>query len=404
VFRHSCFNYGAPLRAVVIALTLLATGCSAPRTINPGFVADRWSMTLRAFNIDPVFLPRQVHLGDVYLSAEAGKDPENDANRWKRRTTYLGRADVRQAVLDDTRSRLRLPDSSVLSPSDDVFAAPTMTTSLRPLAFPGFNISEIRESDFAAAFPVRLFRAMFGVSHTGELLMSINIPRAEYEEVPALEAWKQFAKFCGVPKQQPACAASNPVLKHLFNNLKLAGDGRDLVPKVGIVTSVYYVRQINYFYNSGRATAFGASASRPVVVAADAPADAPAATPQKDAETAPAGVPAAHPVTAAAGTDDSKKAAAAEPGAGAAAHPAPPAADPDAALRAQVTTMQKRLDELQAKTADADRYGSLRVVSATSEGTALVQTFERPVAIGYRAIWVYPLGYDPDPPTVATSR
>ena len=441
-------------RAACLAFTLLAgllaAGCSAPRKIDPDFVADRWSMTLRAFNIDPIFLPRQVHLGDVYLSGEPDGDPVSDANRWKRRTIYLGRADVREAIFNDTRSRLRLPGTSVSNPGDNVFEAPATTTLLRPVAFPGFDISEIRESDLAAAFPVKLFRALFGASRTSELVMSVSIPSAEYEEVPALAAWEKFGEFCWKKDVEPVCSANNPVLRHLFNTLKLPTDTRKLIPRVGIVTSVYYVRQINYFYNTGRATAFGASASLPAsasapqapgaapkpaaAAAADtatatastpASASAPSSVPSSvpsSAPSSPSGTPSAgtgKPSAAATGSAATAAAAAPKPGTGkdsgkgnitdtgtSAEAPAvdeagetPPASASaeTARLHAQVQALQKRIDALQQAAGGADKYGAIRVVSSTSEGTALSQTFEQPVAIGYRALWIYPLDYQPAP-------
>lgn len=447
----------AALLACCLATVLLGAGCSAPRKIDPGFVADRWSMTLRAFNIDPIFLPRQVHLGDVYLAAEPVDNPENDANRWRRRMLYLGRADVRDAIVADTRSRLRLPGSSVATPTDDVFEAPVTTTALRPVAFPGFNVSEIRESDFAAAFPVKLFRALFGLSRSGELVMSINIPRAEYEEVPALAAWKKFADFCWEIGKKPTCSMQNHTFMDLFDNLRLGTDSKTLAPKIGIVTSVYYVRQINYFYNTGRATAFSAAASRAAPAnsetAAAASVSAPgpaagggpgttAAAPTAAVTSATSTAPAGPAAPAASATPASAPAPAVVAGPAAAATPAPgvpaaadagtPAATPGAtaatstatadgpasaanaalpsattetaALRTQVEAMQKRLDELQKSASDADRYGSLRIVSVTNEGTTLIQTFERPVAIGYRALWIYPIGYKPPPVAALLQR
>lgn len=431
-------------RAACLAFTLLAgllaAGCSAPRKIDPDFVADRWSMTLRAFNIDPIFLPRQVHLGDVYLSGEPDGDPVSDANRWKRRTIYLGRADLREAIFNDTRSRLRLPGTSVSNPSDNVFEAPATTTLLRPVAFPGFDISEIRESDLAAAFPVKLFRALFGASRTSELVMSVSIPSAEYEEVPALAAWEKFGEFCWEKDAEPVCSANNPVLRHLFNTLKLPNDTRKLIPKVGIVTSVYYVRQINYFYNTGRAAAFGASASLPASASApQAPGAAPKPAADAAAETAtatatatapasasppasPSGTPSAGTGKPAAGTatastaspkpgtgtdtstgkdsvtDTSTGTSAEAPAASEAGDtPAASASAGTARLHAQVQALQKRIDALQQAAGGADKYGAIRVVSSTSEGTALSQTFEQPVAIGYRALWIYPLDYRPAP-------
>jgi len=392
---------------VCLAVALPLAGCSTPHKIAPGFVADRWSTTLRAFNIDPIFLPRQIHLGDVYLAGEPRGAPENDANRWRRRTIYLGRADVFAAIEKDTRSRLRLPGTSAPASGDNVFAPPATVTALRPVAFPGFNVSEVRESDFAAAFPVKLFRALFGAFRRGEMVMSINIPSAEYEEVPAVAAWEQLGQFCS-SSTPSVCAASSPALRTMFENMKLPNDTQPLLPKIGIVTSVYYVRQINYFYNTGHSSAFGASASRPL------PTPVPLAVPGTATTSAPA------PAEPAGATDSSTPAAIAAatnpavkavPSAGAtipAAAPANPSANPSAnpakpeqsaadqttaALRARVDAMQKRLDELQKQTEGTDRYGAIRVVSETNEGTTLIQTFEKPVAIGYRAIWIEPLGY-----------
>ena len=360
----------API-AVCLGLCMAIAGCSTPSKIEPDFVAERWSTTLKAFNIDPIFLPRQVQLGDVYLTEEIAGQGVHDANLWKRRTMYLGRAAVQQAVEQDTRTRLRLPLTSESSPTGNIFQPPATTTALRPVAFPGFNVSEIRESDLAAAFPFNLFRAIFGASRNSELLMSINIPSAEYEEVPALVAWDKFAEFCWHENEEPICAESNPVLRHLVNNLGLPGETAVLIPKIGIVTSVYYARQINYFYNTGRASAFGAVVSR-----------AQANAQEKDATT-----------TATAATGDSGDAK------GNASNISSASAD-NIALNKKIQELQARIDALQNDTQGANKYGSIRVVSISNSGTILNQTFERPVAIGYRALWIYPLGYRPPSSTV----
>lgn len=357
-----------------LGVSTLFTGCSTPQKIDPGFVADRWSTTLRAFNIDPVFLPRQVHLGDIYLAGESALQEDRDANHWKRRTMYLGRAAVQQAIVNDTKSRLNLPLTFSGKPSGNIFEAPSTTTALRPVAFPGFNVSEIRESDFAAAFPLNLFRALFGASRSGELVMAISIPSAEYEEVPALEAWDKLAEFCWKDDQEPVCAASNPVLRHLFNNLKLPSDTAALIPKIGIVTSVYYAREINYFYNTGRTSAFGAAASLALPVP-----EAQATAPGKEASVATA--------TGASTPGDTKA-------------DVPPTATATAtataetvALNKRVQDMQMHIDALQKKMEGAEKYGAIRVVSISNAGTTLSQRFDSPVAIGYRAIWIFPLGY-----------
>lgn len=358
-----------------LGLCTLFTGCSAPRKIDPGFVADRWSTTLRAFNIDPIFLPRQVHLGDIYLAGDSALQDESDANRWKRRTMYLGRAAVQQAIVNDTKTRLNLPLTSNGKPSANIFEAPSTTTALRPVAFPGFNVSEIRESDLAAAFPLNLFRAVFGASKSSELVMAISIPSAEYEEVPALEAWDKLAQFCWKEDEEPVCAASNPVIRHLFNNLKLPNDTAALIPKIGIVTSVYYTREINYFYNTGRASAFGATASLTLPVP-----EAQAVVPLKGASAATAAV--------ASTSGDTKLDA-----------PAPVAATSETVtLNKRVQELQMHIDALQKKMEGAEKYGSIRVVSISNAGTTLNQRFESPVAIGYRAVWIFPLGYKPPSP------
>lgn len=367
-------QWGTPSLPLLCCLGLatLLGGCSAPPKVDPGFVADRWSTTLRGFNIDPVFLPRQVHLGDIYLAGESAQQDESDANRWKRRTMYLGRAAVQQAILNDSKSRLNLPLTSNGKPGANVFEAAPTTTALRPVAFPGFNVSEIRESDLAATFPLNLFRAVFGASKSSELVMAISIPSAEYEEVPALEAWDKLAEFCWQEDQEPVCSASNPVMRHLFNNLKLPNDTAVLIPKIGIVTSVYYAREINYFYNTGRASAFGAAASLALPVPA-----AQAAAPGKEASGAAA--------TGAGAPGDAKTDA-----------PATVAATTETiALNKKVQDMQMHIDALQKKMEGAEKYGSIRVVSISNAGTTLSQRFESPVAIGYRAIWIFPLGYKP---------
>jgi len=66
---------------------MLLGGCaSSPEKTDPTFVAERWSETLAAFNIDAVFPPRYVQPGDIFLIMAPESEVEGTQNRYKRRS------------------------------------------------------------------------------------------------------------------------------------------------------------------------------------------------------------------------------------------------------------------------------------------------------------------------------
>ncbi|HIH2751397.1 TPA: hypothetical protein ACYLN4_007234 [Burkholderia lata] len=51
-----------------VSFFVLVTACSAPPVVNPSNLAQQWGDRLRAYQINPVFPPREdIQVGDIYL-------------------------------------------------------------------------------------------------------------------------------------------------------------------------------------------------------------------------------------------------------------------------------------------------------------------------------------------------
>lgn len=342
------------MRLAILSCVLALGGCSD--RIHPEFVARRWADTLSAFNIDPVFPPRHLQVGDVLLVLIPEEGQHAD-DLYQRRSMRLGRAEVRRDLLADMRTNLALPATADKEPAGDIFEPSGKIVSLPPTGYPGFNIAQVTEADLGVAFPVQAFRAVFGLASSHDLVMSISIPQAEDSELPAYAAYRAMEAFCYPKSGGEQCRLSDdpsrpsPAMDLFVGNLckKEERPGTLLAPWVVFVNHVYYARRIDYAYTTKGGLAFNAAASLAAAAAIDGNGNATDGTSHASTGTTQQG--------ADLGSDASKLA----------------------------KSLQDRLDEADSRLGTTG--GRLRVAYAGSEGTLLSQTFDRPVAIGYRGLW-----------------
>lgn len=331
---------------------IFTTACAtSPTKTDTSFVAERWSATLAAFNIDAVFPPRYIQVGDIYLMmvrTPKTKDAEEDKDRYRRRSILLGRADVHAAMQQDMRKMLRLSPAAISNTSGDIFDTEGKVTRFSPTVYPGFNIAAVTESDLGISFPLKIFRSLFGVASSHQLVMSISIPDAEDYELPALEAYDALVHFCAPSRFERRCDRDEKKLNLAITSvLEPDDDVEALTPKIVIITHVFYARQIDYYYSTKAAAGLMAGVS-PHWGGSEPLGQSTTSLPS-NAKIIPAM------------SDD---------------------------IREEVHTLSSQVNDLYKQMAASEAGGSGRVYTAGSEGVRIRQTFDHPVAIGYRGLWI----------------
>lgn len=371
---------------------MLLGGCaSSPEKTDPTFVAERWSETLAAFNIDAVFPPRYVQPGDIFLIMAPESEVEGTQNRYKRRSVRLGRVDVRPLLKEDAKKSLQLPDTNNTSPTASIFDDKEKEVRLKPLAFNGFNVSMVKDSSAGIAYPIKALKTMLGWNSSDDLVMSISVPNAEHLQLPAIHAFDVLKEFCldsagknEAEKNAPVnrCDVEYPAIGLAMESLRPPGSKEKMVASIAVITEVYYARQIDYYYgtrdgwgvflNAAKEALTDKVPATGAVVADGKPASPDAKQANKAAQ--PLAVQVVQSTTPPTASDPAAKAQ----------------ADPYSQNSAQLQAMQKKLDAIQKQLDGQSINGSLRVISMLDQGTLLQQTFPSPLAIGYRALWWTP--------------
>jgi hypothetical protein len=316
-------------------------------------------------------------------------------------------------LIKEAQQELRLPSTSDSKPTNPIFSIPEREdiVRLRPMGFTGFNIATVTEADIGAAVPIQALRALFGGARQDTLAMSISVPNAEFLELPAFIAYKALRSFCSPRGGTPSeCSVANEALRWAWTSLILPGDKpEEMIPKIFLVTNVYYAREIDYTYRTKDGAALAISAALAAASSKESSpgtgakpptsSGSPSTTkPDAPAAVAGAGTPSSGTTTTTitTTTTSSSNSGSASPTAGAAAAKTATSSTPPGSATSQSEAEQQkaallaRIDTSQLGTAGP--AGTLRVLTTNSEGTVLRQTFEFPVAIGYRALWATPGG------------
>ncbi|MFK4448367.1 hypothetical protein ABH944_008425 [Caballeronia udeis] len=273
-------------------------------------------------------------------------------------------------------------------PIINVYAADPVWNRLPLVAFPGFTIAHADAQSFGASVPLRFFQAIFGFERNHQDDVSITIRAAETYGVPAIVAKQALIKFCNDQKTIGTCESKNINIE--LNTLS----GTDSPPgnEVALVNRIYLTRSIEYTYKSS--TAKGAQANLYVLLQK-------ALTNQQALTTALSSKAATQSGTAkpsTPGTPTDKAAAAPKAAASgvAAASDASSNTVQDAGQlsSADLTAVKASMDNLLASLQAANQQlgaspvpGSTFSVGSISEDqVSLIQTFDRPLAIGYRYV------------------
>jgi hypothetical protein len=289
--------------------------------------------------------------------------------------------------MQNMQTDLLLPVTGTNNTHTNIFDVPADIYSARPAAFPGFNIAQVTEEDLGIAFPVKVFRAIFGITTSHDLAMSISIPQAEDIELPADDAFAALSYYCEPNPLVRRCDLATPQMKFFVGDLCQPEKLQDtiLTPRIVFVNHVYYARQINYAYTTKGGAALGVS----VAMAAAASAKNEKSSSSDNTKSSVSD----NSKTTATSSGETKSP---PPSSGGDQKSSPSAAatntsEPRTDAEKEAQALRSRLNEIQQELGTTG--GKLQVVTANSDGTLLSQTFSLPIAIGYRG-----LGFNLAPP------
>jgi hypothetical protein len=367
--------------------TLLAGGCSSLDADLPDrdFIRNQWSYSISRLGFSAIYPPSEdVEVGDVYAVAEfcnpndpaavKARDPHPvkiaSINLGPRLSAYYAkRLQFGSTTAKDT-AKDYLPQPGSVN-KGGVFV-PDHRSSIPLQALPEFELARGSFTRVAASIPLP-FAGLFGAFASQEKLdIAIKVPYSETYGLPAYEAIDALRSFCSANRRDglSPCDEAN-VMRALASATYQVAD--ICKPHVVMVGRVFSTRKIEYHYNFSSGSALAAQ----VVVTLDT-----AVAMQKKAATL---VAATAPQTPPTGVN---VVAPTNPATGA-------AAVRDQVLGALLTQVSNDLEELKASQAPGATFSFARF---GSDGIALLQTFERPIAIGYTQIRLDTITPSQNPP------
>ncbi|HEV7369376.1 hypothetical protein [Arenibaculum sp.] len=350
--------------ALAAALPSLLAGCGVTR--DPGFVAREWDSSMRELNIYPLFPPREdVQVGDLYVVLADAKDGPQDIDygtpgiwldslltRDLVEAFYDARANLPQGlpaalgpdgnpVAAGGSAVTPTPLSQVVSatPPDNAYRSADPLGRLRLVQFPAFSLALLDESQIGLAAPSLLGGLLGGIGDSDDLNLSLSVPQAESYALPANAL---------IDLLQKQCAAGKPVIDPA--RVALAGDmlrrpgDATGTPVLTVISEVFYTRTLDYTFSRQSGFGIGAAAGSAATGSQPVP-----------------GTDTGSTTDTAAGTDI------------------------EARLAALETQVNGTVSAAGGQTLPGAR-GS--ITFAGDRSIRLSQSFERPIAIGYRALFV----------------
>ncbi|TKC78947.1 hypothetical protein FAZ69_31400 [Trinickia terrae] len=372
----------------VVGLMGFAGGRWTHREQRADWIVKQWSEIMHAYNIDPVYPPTEdVHVGDIFgiaedLDPKSGELPEGGLFASAKiayvpMTSELMNYYAKVAVFPETGPAPSSPNGvweqlpagtecdgtgckSNNSKTPNIFSEAGTLVRLPLVALPNFSVSRSFDESAAVSLPARLMSVVFGETTASNQVESITIRAAETYGVPAGVALGELNSFCS-PQKFSSIDCWQSTISAILGSLRNKPPTKTAV---SIVYRLYLTRSIEYTFDTS--SAIGAQA-KAIASLENRIQENSNVTP----ETSKAG-----PV--------SPSSSAEAPNPGSAPNDAKTAANHLAALHASLDAQLKSLGHLAAgHTAPG---GTFSVGAVSEAGVSLVQTFERPVVIGYRAI------------------
>jgi hypothetical protein len=201
--------------------------------------------------------------------------------------------------------------------------------------------------------------------------MSISIPHAEDIELPAFDAYEALLSFCHPPNDSRLrrCDIRTNAMQVFMRSITGVDEVTKLIPKIMMMTHVYYARQIDYSYLTKEGAALAAN-----VAAAVSPLEMGTKPSVNNVQTTGASqAPPAPQSDSAVGVNGKPTASANE-------------------AQLEIQALKNQLDDMKKHLGTIGPGGTVKIISAGSKGVLMRQTFDLPVAIGFRGLWIKPEG------------
>jgi len=169
-------------RIGVLGLGVLAlSGCQSDRP-DPGAIAKEWSTNTSQLGIRPIYPPREVYPGDVFISVGYDVDsieeiPTKAFNILPVRYSHIPNLKEVAAL---ERDRLRFPIDTSNTDAASFIGFPNNDERINCLvAFPGFTFASTSDVNLGANIPKSVWAAMFSTSSRSTYTVSYSVPEAE---------------------------------------------------------------------------------------------------------------------------------------------------------------------------------------------------------------------------------
>lgn len=383
-----------------IALSMALLGCENAAPNKPGFVAKQWFEQIRELQVNVVFPPREdVQVGDIYITPQTEHAQKIIDSEDYLPISLLGaHANLNAALKQYYANRSSYPISTASSvPAGEAAtnaATPLVpqatlscpgTTSdcniftseaardlkrLRLVAFPDFLSTTISSGDVSVLIPVEAFTGQLGALFSRSKNVTLKIPVAESLSLPLLNALDELQytsiQLCEKLQGKNPMSVNDEVIPPTFLNkpAEIPTEPTDEHLNMIAINEVFYTRAIDISVGleTEDGLGFDLDVVDPRIFKQPAPGTTLPSTPSHDTSG---------------GTETAVNAAAA-------AHPG------NQDLLSQIDTANAKLGQIMARTTPG---AWLQITSVSSGQVGMRRTFARPIAIGYRGIWME-LKYD----------
>ncbi|BBU33389.1 hypothetical protein BTHE68_71230 (plasmid) [Burkholderia sp. THE68] len=195
-----------------VSLFVFLTACSTTPVVSPTNLAQQWGDRLRAYQINPVFPPREdMQVGDVYLLCDlkSGADPATALNPSgpTPQSVWVTRLNLSPAVETNYATAISLPALSAqnakgalsdpsgigsMPTTNDMVAGKRKLQQLRNVSFPEFFSASITSVQANALVPAGTVLAGLGLAKDDIAAISLSVPSAGSYGLPVMAAHLAF--------------------------------------------------------------------------------------------------------------------------------------------------------------------------------------------------------------------
>lgn len=347
-------------------LTLLVVagavvGCSP---VKQGFVKREWSANMLELGVYPIYPPRaDVQVGDVFVNQKPAVAPLDKERKEEpdQLALLFGHLPVEALQEKYYTSRPDFPGTSDPAPINSIFSGPPYTKRLQPVAFPGFFRVTATGAQAAALVPVNALPVGLAGQLSNVKSASVTIASAQSSSLPWVDIDSVlFEKGrMVIPALLDKGKTTPDATQERLRNA--AARTPDAPVLVTVVSEVYYARSFDVSMHVGMDAAVAAKAALPA--AASGLSLSPAASGKLDAAQSGGGrVPEAPPADNGSGGSTAAQLA--------------------SGATTKVATNQSNTEATLPSTPGVSVGWSM----TASGDIGLRQTYDKPIAIGYRGV------------------